>query len=357
MKMVAYIPHFWFKPKSNVRKKSLLLIGIFALLHMAAVAAGTVEVAPEWKAHFKARLVIENCVFKRITFAEGNTNLYQVRFQEGAFVMREISKPADADLDHIAGGTTYAGRWGSNYWAIDTDRVLKEFPDAEKMIKDYKNPDVSLIDAPRSTLLAALYYGFPSLDLASIEWVDESTFTASGIRGGRLRCKIVEAVGGLPTLLEWHSEVNPEQQAVIQYEYGQKLDLPYYPSEILVRGQFKGKTFPVVVYRILSLKTSPEPLQATWFDSTRYFASTNLSGPNAAQVLIVTENQLYYRNERGSYDKVLTKLTADGTSRGRANPNVIRVFTIGFAVVSAIGLYFVWKLAKKTEKTKKRTNQ
>jgi hypothetical protein len=242
----------------------------------------------------------------------------------------------------------YAGRLGSNYWAIEGGQVLKLFPNADKMITDMSNPEASLIDGPRSTLISALYYGFPSLNPATIEWLDDATFAASHIRGARLRGKILDTAGGMPTAIEWHWESAPNVKFLTEFKYLRKLDLPYYPSEISLRQEFNGRTAPVAIFRLLSLKTAQAPLPATWFDSARYYWATNFSPTNSspARILKVEGNDLYFTNGNGAYAKVLRQTPDDGTSSERVDPRVRSLFALGFAAFSAVGLYLTWKLAK-----------
>jgi hypothetical protein len=280
----------WF----NRKRLAFFLLAILAVLQGMPLNAAVTLVAPEWKAHFKRKLVIENCVFTEINSSWGRTNLYQVRYQEDASLMREIGNPDDAAVDHITGGNVYAGRLGSNYWAIEGGRVLKLFPNADDLIREFRNPEVSLIEAPRRRLIGALFYGFHLLDPSSMEWLDESTFRASSFRGDKFRGVIREAPGGLPTVLEWHAEADPGIQFTTECKYASKFDdLPYYPSEIFLLGTVNGKTMAVTAYRILALKTARESLPATWFDSARYFSPSASSVP---QILMVTNNQLYAKN-------------------------------------------------------------
>src|SRR6266700_6518197 len=122
-----------------------LALSLFVLLNAGQGEGAVPYIAPEWKAHFRAKLIIENCVFERSTFSWGNkTNLYQFRCQENGFLFREISSLNDVGLDHISPRNTYAGGFGRDFWAIEGGEVLKLFPDGEGMIKERKNPEASL---------------------------------------------------------------------------------------------------------------------------------------------------------------------------------------------------------------------
>jgi hypothetical protein len=121
-----------------------LLLALISFLHPTPLSVAVTFVAPEWKAHFKGRLVIEHCVFERTAFLQGGaTNLNHVWYQENAFLMREIGRTEDAALNHIAGRNSYAGHFDGNYWAIEGGRVLKLFPNSEVMIRELRNPGVS----------------------------------------------------------------------------------------------------------------------------------------------------------------------------------------------------------------------
>jgi hypothetical protein len=76
----------------------LLVLNAVLFLFVSQVNGQVPKIAPEWKAHFKTTPVIENCVFERETppitegqfVSKGETNSYQFRRQENAFLIREI---------------------------------------------------------------------------------------------------------------------------------------------------------------------------------------------------------------------------------------------------------------------------
>jgi hypothetical protein len=286
------------------RMTCAFFLALIAFLHPTLLRAAVTFVAPEWKAHFRTNLVIDDCIFERTAFLQdGITNLYHVRYQENAFLVREIRRIEDAVLDHIAGMNSYAGHFESNYWAVEGGRVLKVFPNADGMIREFRNPEVSLIEAPRTVLVGALFYGFYLLDPGSVQWLDETTFTASGFRGGKVRGIIREAPRGLPTVIELHAEAGAEPQFRTECKYLKEFsDFPYYPSEILVQMKLKGEMAPTVAYRMLSLKRSRVPLLATLFDSKSYFWAPTSSVP---QTLMVTNDRYYIKNATGGWEKVL----------------------------------------------------
>jgi hypothetical protein len=309
------------------------------------VGAAVTFVTPEWRSHFKTNLVIENCIVQEIAFSFATTNLFQIRYQDNAFLMRQIDNVAEAESNHIAGGSLYAGGWGSNYWAIEAGHVLTLFPNADKMLAEMHNPEASLIEAPRRKLAGALFYGFHLLDPSTIEWVGESTFTASSFRGDRYRFRgeILDVRDGLPTRIEWHEEGDLSLSFTTEYKYLNKLDLLYYPSEIFVQANFKGKMVPVVAYHILSLKTSHESLPETWFDPERYFSP---SASSFAEVQMVKDDQMFAKNG-AVWTKVLTTAPRGGPLRHEAlNRDVARVIIIALILLSTFGFYFVWKHSK-----------
>lgn len=256
--------------------------------------------------------------------------------------MRQIYNVAEAESNHIVGGSLYAGGWGSDYWAIEAGHVLKLFPNADKMLAEMHNPEASLIEAPRRKLVGALFYGFHLLDPSTIEWVDESTFTASSFRGDkyRFRGEILDVQDGLPIRIEWHEEGDLNLSFITEYKYLDELGLSYYPSEILVQANFKGKLQPVVAYHILTMRTSHESMPATWFGPERYFSPLASSFP---QVLMVTNDQMFAKNG-AVWTKVLTTPPPyDPLVHGSINRNSVKVMIIAFFLLSAYGFYFVWK--------------
>jgi hypothetical protein len=329
----------------GLRAAALLYFMIFTALPIMQVGAAVTFVAPEWKSHFKTNMVIENCIFQEISFSFATTNLFQIRYQNNAFLMRQIDNVAEAESNHIVGGSLYAGGWESNYWAIEAGHVLKLFPNADKMLAEMHNPEASLIEAPRRKLIGALFYGFHLLDPSTIKWIDESTFTASSFRGDkyRFRGEILDAQDGLPTRIEWHEEGDLNLHFITEYKYLGNLDLSYYPSEIFVQANLKGKWQPVVAYHILALKTSNESMPATWFDPERYFSPPASS---FAQVLMVTNDQMFAKNGAVWTEVLTTPPPYDPLIHGELNRDAVRAIIIAFFLLSTCGFYFVWKHSK-----------
>lgn len=322
----------------------VFIAGILVPLHPIWVLAATAEVSPEWRAHFDSKLVVENCVFERVAFSSSNqTNLYQVRYQENAFVMREIGKYSDATIDHIVGGGMYAGRSGSNFWAIEGGRVLKLFPNAEALVSKFAFPDISLIEAPRRTLIGALFLGLYLLDPKSFQWTGDKSFVGNTINGKRIRGVIMEIAQGLPTTIEWEVEFKNKMRFETKYNYFTNLDLTYYPSEILVRAISKGELSLVVVYRVLFLKASPNPLSEDYFDPSRYFTRSSSS-----QVIIFTNNDVYGQVGDGGFEKI--KKVSGGNEMyagSRIGKTGVRLIIFAFFILSAIGLFLTWKNTKR----------
>jgi len=323
-----------------------VFVWLTCLLCVPQVNGGIIKIAPEWKAHFVSPPVVENCVFERRIFSWGDqTNLYQVRYQANAFVMREIGSPSDTDLAHITGRNMYAGRFESNYWSIEGGRVLKVFPNADNMIKERRTPETSLIETPRRTLIGALFCGFHLLDPATIKWTDETRFTGFSFQGHKFGGEILKTDDrGRPTFFKWHAETEPSLQFETECKYEGNLDLWYYPTEVAVWAKSQTKARLSAVYRILLLKTSLEPLPANWFDSKYYFSNSA-----SAVTLVVTNDALYTKGDGGVLEKVID-VSASNTIPQRLNHSWRRVVIAGFWVISTVGLWYVWKCTKSKTK-------
>lgn len=319
-------------------------LGLVTILHSTVLNAAAVVVAPEWKAHFRAQLSIENCVFEETSFSWGKTNLYHVRYQEAAFLVREISRPEEAAMDYVTGGSTYAARLGSNYWAIERGRSLKLFPNADETIRKFQNPEVSLIEAPRRKLIGALFFGFHLIDPGSVEWLSDIAFRASSFRNDKFLAEIREAEGGLPVLIEWHAEADPEFSFATECKYRKSLGLPYYPSEIVVRAKAKGKLIPVSHYRILSMEISKTPLPAALFDAATYFRPPASVHP---QVAMVTNDMLFAKTADGRWERVVSGTLPDVFPEGERNPVLRRAIMLSAMALSVLPLLLVWRRARK----------
>lgn len=332
----------------------ILDVSLFTYVSQASVQIP--QISPEWKAHFKATPVIENCVFERKVFSgKGETNLYQFRYQENAFLFRQIRGLSDASSNNIPIMLGYAGRFGSNCWAIDwtadTFGVLKLFPNADDLWrKPPESGDAVLLYAAERQIFATLYYGIANLNPATIKWPEETKFTASMVNDQKILGDIMETSNGLPSIIEWHYENAPDAKFrfILEYNYETKYALPYYPSEIRLFSKSNGQQKIAVAYKILMLTTSRVPLGETYFDPKTYFLKPISPHPRIS-TLLFSNNEIYNVSD-GASEKVVPvsavkSIISGGTVAG-THPIVIRCMLIAFFVASMIGLLFVWRKTK-----------
>ena len=296
------------KPQSRIGERSNtgfpIKCGLCCLILLLAsrVHSQNSKVLPEWKDHFRATPVIANCVFERRikhASASDETNLYQFRYQANAFMMREIRSLDEAASNRTAIVSVYAGRFGSNYWAISPREILTFFPNAERMMKERKNAHAASVYGAESMMYSALYYGINRLDPTTVKWPEETKFTALAISGESLSGEVLETSGGRPTLLEWHFEQRPDTHFILEYGYDLQLGLSYYPSEIrLYRKEGNKERTLGAVHRILVLNTSATPL------GEEFFGATNHIGSRAITV-VFTNNDIYTVTPSGKLTKVL----------------------------------------------------
>jgi len=313
------------------------------------------KIAPEWKAHFKTTPVIENCVFEQRTFTtsmggRNETNLYQFRNQENAFMIRQIRSLADVSSDHIPIMDYYAGRFGSNCWVITRDGYpsgwLRLFPNADNIWRSWStnNAESYSVFSSERFLFSALYFGIGDLDPATVEWPEESKFTALSVKGQKIIGEITEASQGRPTVLELHIETAQDNQyrVVLEYKYDTNLDLSYYPSEISLFTKTGGKKELAMTRNILILKTSTTPLAKDYFDPMHYF-----SGP--ASFILTYSNNVEYNSRGGRLEKMLP-LEANPLYMDRVNKmrlaRLTKWLVWGFVTLSVSAILIFWKRAK-----------
>jgi hypothetical protein len=333
-----------------------LAVYVVLFLFVSQTNGQVSPIVPEWKAHFKATPVVENCVFERI--GNGQTNLFQFRYQENAFLFRQIRNLDDVSSNHIPIMDFYAGRFESNCWAIDstsdTFGLLRIFPNADNIWKKQpKTGNESGVFWASSTLFSALYYGIMDLDPATVEWSEESKFTAFRMDGRKIVGKVTEASQGRPTVLEWRFEKPPNTQFTLEYKYDVRLDLPYYPSEFRLFMNVNGGKELGVVYKILILKTSTTPLEEDFFDPKRYFVKPPFRVPSRVSTVLSSNNETYDISG-GHPVKVLpsSMIPANISSLKNGGGTIthaksIRLFFLVFVVLSVIGFLFIWKRTKK----------
>src|ERR1700733_3332657 len=90
------------KPPSNKIWRWLgSFIWILLLFLFVSPANGqALNISPEWKSHFTSTPIIENCVFEYDDKRNGETHLYQFRWQSNAFLFRQIGSLAEASSNH-----------------------------------------------------------------------------------------------------------------------------------------------------------------------------------------------------------------------------------------------------------------
>ena len=152
----------------------------------------SLQIMPEWKAHFTNTPVIEDCVYQyEATSRQPKTKLMQFRCQSNAFFLRQIRDLNDANSNVIPIMDFYAGRFESNCWAIswtaDTHGVLRLFPNSDNIWRYAPtNTNKYLVYMAERALFNVLYYGIGNFDPESIKWTSGATFTAVDWGGKRL---------------------------------------------------------------------------------------------------------------------------------------------------------------------------
>lgn len=332
---------------------------------LVAQARGEVSIiVPEWKAHFKATPVIENCAFERkVFFGKGETNLYQFKYQQNAFLLRQIRTLEDVPSNNIPTMLDYEGHFGSNSWAIgwtaDSFGILKLFPNSNDIWRKVPEDGNSFVlYAAERLIFKALYYGISDLDPATMEWPEESKFTARSILGQRFFGEITKTDQGRPSALEWRVEHAPDEQFrfVIEYKYDESsnLDLQYYPSEIRVSTKINGQIKMGEAYRVLMLKTSAVPLEENLFDPKRYFVKPpNTIAPRISTLLF--SNKEVYDISVGQPEEVLPSSAMEFLESGKVpktTSKLIRFVLFDFFLISVIGLLVALKKTKTNKKNK-----
>lgn len=333
----------------NTKLKTLalsVLIGS-AILFASQANGQALQVAPEWKAHFKTIPVIENCVYERDDFLPiTETSLFQFRYQENAFLFRQIRNLNDVSSNHIPVISFYAGRFESNCWSIqwtsDNRGKLILFPNADDIWRKLPdNGNETAVYAGASMLSALLYFGIGTLDPATIEWPQEAKFTVQDMNGHKMVGEVTGLSQGRPAVLEWHYAAAPEKKFgfTLEYKYDVNLGLSYFPSEIRM---LTGNRELICIYKILILETSATPLAKDYFDPMRYF------GGSSSPIVTFSNNASYYMSD-GHLEKV-RPLVENPLEKARViktyHAKLAKLFIWGFVVLFAIALSVIWKRAR-----------
>jgi len=255
----------------------------------------------QWKSHFQRFPMIYNCIVERYTppMADGafsgraETNLYQFRFKDGDFFIRQIPSVEDGDSDHTPWMGIYAGCYSNDCWAIDIGNMLMLFPNGAVLRRQPQNQGIAIFSAERC-VYSVLCYGINFIDPASVTWLDDLNFSAISLSGEKYSGKITGMKDGLPSALTWFPVKNPQTQFVIQYSYDSKLDLRYFPSRIELYMKAGNQDVLGGVYRILALDAHSSPLDPSFFQHERYFTTNNSRPGNKA--LVFTNGVLYTTN-------------------------------------------------------------
>jgi hypothetical protein len=336
-----------------------VMVSLLCLL-VNQVDAQASEVHPEWKAHFKEFPVIENCVFERETpnipegkfKSKGETNLYQFRFQDSAFIIRQIRTLDDVNSNHVQVMSVYAGCFGTDCWAIDAGETLKLFPNGRYLTRKIPKGDGVLMFSAERMLFSTLYYGINFLNPETVEWSGDK-FTALSVFGDQYFGEVVGISQGLPTVLQWYSEKTPDRIFILEYDYDDKrnLGLKYFPSEIRLFMKVEGQKLLGAVYRILILNTAATPLDESYFDYMRYFAKS--SSPQT-KIFVITNDQAFAVRNNGKLEKVLPSgmmPDLENSKLDKTHARTTRFIFISFLVISGVGILFT--LNRKNAKNKR----
>lgn len=327
------------------------------------------QMATKWKAHFKSTPVIENCVFERKIYSgNGETNLYQFKCQENAFLFRQIRTLEDVYSNNIPVKSDYEGHFGSNSWSIgstaDNYGILKLYPNTNDIWRKLpQNGDFFMLYAAERQLFSALYYGIKDLDPKTVEWLNEFRFSARSVLGQKFLGEITSFDKGLPIVLEWRVEDAPDPQFrfVIEYKYEENSnwDLPYYPSEIQIFSKENGKKELKAEYKILMLKSSANPLEQNLFDPHRYFVKPPTAKTPRISMLVFS-NDTIYDVSSGHPEKVLPSSKMESFVNGEAtheNVKLIRWCILSFLAASLIVVLIILKRTNTNNKSNERKNQ
>lgn len=324
----------------------VLALQLVSVMLVDQVRAAAFKIAPEWKAHFKNTPIIENCVFERKIFSDrGETNLYQFRYQENAYLIRQIRSLDDVSSNYIPGMAFSAGHVGSNFWVIESGGVLKQFPNLEQPIRNPQNGDVALLFFAERYIFSTLYYGINNLDPQTLEWPEDLKFTALSIQGQKCYGEIIETSGGLPTVLKWHTDQAQRIQFILEYQYDTNLSLPYYPREMRLFKNIGGTKSLSSVLKLLMLKTSELPLGEDVYDSRHYVAPSHNGNPTT---IVFTNNGIYALTKESHLERVLTNGIPGFESDNKRTRPVQFAIIVLFAF-SLVGLFFVVKQRRQTK--------
>ncbi len=342
----------------------MLSLNLMLFLFVGGVYGQASQISPEWKAHFTATPVISNCVYEdKLAELNGETLLFQFRWQTNAFLFRQIENLAEASSNHISEIVKpvvlngYVGRFERDSWSIEwTDDpygTLWLFPNAGNIWDTPPSAQEFDLYIGKANLSTVLYYGINSgINPASVEWEDDTNFTALLFKNGKkIVVNITGVSNGLPTGLEWHTTNAPVGFSV-EYKYeNQGFDLPYFPSEIRTFMKDDNGKRLVEVVKILILKTSPTQLAKNVFDPETYYVTPPASRLKPA-ILLFTNGQEFSMND-GHLQNVLSasdvKLPGSFGSH-TISVKLIRLLFLSFLVLSVIGFLFILKHAKQINK-------
>jgi hypothetical protein len=325
----------------------IVLVETLALLLIIVDVKGQEpKIAPEWKRHFKTTTVVENCIVERtmppITEGKfprkGQTNLYQFKCQENAFLVRQIPDLNSASSNHIPASGICAGYFGTNCWAVEAGHTLKLFPNGHELLRRDLYIDGNVMFTAERMLFSVVYYGINFIDPATVEWPEELKFTARSVLGDKYVGEISAISNKLPMVLHWHVERRPERQFVVEYKYDAHFDIPYFPSEIRLSNKAGNTNTYGAVYKVMTLRTSPTPLSEDVFDYKHYF--TNSFSSPTTMVIVFTNGEAHRLTPGGHLQKVLpmSSYESDTPSRLRRHPNALRIILLALSLLSAIGI-------------------
>lgn len=342
-------------PSVSPRSTKALILQLATLFLALRVTGQSIQVLPEWKAHFSAPIIVENCIFVRtvINSSSGTeSNLYQCKYQSNGYMIREITSLDQANSNIIPKTGFYAGRFLSNYWAIDNGPVLKLFPNADAMMAARNNGDAALVFTAQTVIMSALFYGINLIDPASVRWLDEESFEGRSVDGRRFSGRILKVDGNRPTRLEWFFKDRQQTHYFLEYSYGRALGIAYYPSEFRLYRHIVGETASTLIatHNILMLNQATVAMTEATLSGSNYFTPSQ----SLVSTFTVTSNGTYFASADGKLEKVLPLTASSVRLETLEGPHSLKV-RIAFAVfflMSIVALLFAWKKLNITNSSK-----
>ena len=316
-------------------------------LHVA-LGADSVAIAPSTVREFLTHPpYVHNCVFRRVLYSRGGTtNLFQFRYQDGLYIIRQIASLDDVNSTNSV-GYTLCGRSEEGYWSMEFGRLLllPNQKDKDKSPSNKELQDLHNFVAERY-LRPFLDLGINDLQPGTLRWKNNTTADGMSIRGTPIELGIEFGSSGQLSKLNYsvfgYGKDGPIELINTYDQTSEVFLAPGIPGSYSGRSKGSPDNQPGYTVQVLVWETNTAKLDLSYFKPGRY---ARLPSQREIGTTIIFSNGIaFYNSAPGKF------LRVGGTPPRKSMLAGSRwLFALLALAIAASTIFLGWHLRKSTK--------